>query len=152
MKGVFTVNIGVSAVAAPATFIYITVPYNRIIEIISVIVTNKTVATTEQFECGLYRVQTLGSPTAVELTPIILEGDTETLVTAFGPVTANEPTYETNPLHNEGWLNVLGYRFEPFPENRPYVQPGESVGIRFLSTPLEAFDASAEIVFREIGG
>ena len=64
-------------------------------------------------------------------------------------VTASEPTYGS-ALTQEGAASLPGYRFEPQSDERIYVAPAASVGIRILTTPT-AMDTDIRLTFREIG-
>lgn len=86
----------------------------------------------------------------VTVTPLD-NGSAATAVSAFGPVTSAEPTYDSIALHQEGWNNLLGYRYQPFQDSRALIGASQVVGLRLLTNPPTSFNAVAEIVYREIG-
>lgn len=154
MRGVYEASVKVSAVNAAATMIYITVPANKVVEVLSAEITNCTNETNEQCEATFQKVSSLGTPTAATITPAKLEqGDQAASSTAKGPVTASEPTYSTGPaieVGRAGFPSVAGYKYAPAPEERPLLAGGDTWGLRLLNSPT-AFDLVAVVRFREIG-
>jgi hypothetical protein len=45
---------------------------------------------------------------------------------------------------------LAGYYYDPLPEERPIIAPGATVGLRLTTAPT-SFNATARIVWREIG-
>jgi len=152
MKGVYTVSIPIAALAAAKTALYITAPATKVIEILSASLTNESNETNEQVECCLQRVNVLGAPTKTDVTPAKHEnGDQAATATCAGNVTASEPSYVADTeIGREGFPSLGGWRFDPVPEERMYIPPSGTVGLRVLNSPT-AFDAIAKLTFREIG-
>ena len=151
MKGVYVAQCKISSLSAAKTLMYITAPAALCVEILGASVTNASNETNEQIEVTLQRIGTLGTPTATTLTPSKTEfGDQAAQSTVKGNVTASEPTYSANTLQGyEGVASLGGYRYDPIPEERMYLKPGESVGLQILNSPT-AFDAIVQMKFREI--
>jgi hypothetical protein len=151
MRGVYSANIN-GAVSAAQTLLYITVPANKVVEILGIAVTNATNETNEQCECALQKVNALGTPTATTLTPSKHEaGDQAAGSTVKGLVTASEPSYVANTeIGRMGFASLNGYFFQPAPEERPILAGGDSWGLRLLNAPA-AFNAVVNVVFRELG-
>lgn len=153
MRGVYEAGIRISALAATRTLMYITAPSNRVVEILSIAVTNESNTTNQQLECTLQRISTLGSPTGTGVTPTPTEqNDQAAASTVVGNITASEPTYASGTeIGREGWPSLGGYRFQPVPEERPVIAGGVSWGLRLINQTPTAFDCVVRIVFREIG-
>jgi hypothetical protein len=150
MRGVYTAQAKIAGLNAQKTLMYLTAPAGKVVEIIAATVTNESNATNQQLAVAIDNVTTLGTPTATAVTPTPHEaGDQAAASTVKANVTASEPTYGSR-LTAEGATSLLGYRHEPAPEERLYVAPGASVGIRLLTTPT-AFDCDVRLTFREIG-
>jgi hypothetical protein len=153
MRGVYEATIRVSALAAQKTLLYITAPSSKVVEILSASVTNESNVTNQQLETTFQLIGTLGAPTGTALTPSKLEqGDQASGSTVVGNVTASEPTYTANTeIGREGWASLAGYRYQPVPEERLYIAPSTSWGLRMLNTTPTAFDCDVRVVYREIG-
>ncbi len=150
MRGVYTAATKISGLNAQKTLMYLTAPAAKVVEIIAATVTNESNVTNQQVEIQISNITTLGTPTATAVTPTPHEaGDQAAGSTVKANVTASEPTYGS-VLTQEGAASLHGYRFEPQPDERIYVAPGASVGIRILTTPT-AFDCDVRLTFREIG-
>jgi len=152
VRGVYTAQIKISALAAARTLAYITAPSNKPVEILSTSITNASNETNEQLEATWQAISSLGTPTGTTLTPSKHElGDQAAASTVVGNITASEPTYTANTLVGyQGFSTLGGYFFTPVPEERPIIAGAASWGLRMLSTPT-AFDAIVTITFREIG-
>jgi hypothetical protein len=154
MRGVYEATVPITGLAAAATLAYLTAPAGKVVEVLSASVTNRTNETNEQCECTLHKVSVLGTPTAATITPTKLEqGDQAAASTVKGPVTASEPTYTSAPnveAGREGFPSLGGWRYQPVPEERLVIAPGDTWGLRLLNSPT-AFDAVVRLVFREIG-
>ncbi len=150
MRGVYTASIKISGLNAAKTLLYLTAPSNKVVEVLSATVTNESNATNFQGEVSIENISTLGTPTKTDITPTPHEkGDQAAGSTVAGNVTASEPTYGT-VITREGFASLVGYRHEPQPEERIYVQGDSSIGVRLITTPT-AFDADVRLTFREIG-
>jgi hypothetical protein len=152
MRGVYTADVKISALAAAKTVIYITAPAAKVVEILSSVIENCSNETNEQLEATWQIVNALGTPTGTALTPAKHEaGDQAAGSTVVGDVTASEPSYVANTLNGRsGFSSLAGYMFAPLPEERPIIAPSATWGLRMLSTPT-AFDAIVRVTFREIG-
>jgi hypothetical protein len=153
MRGVYTSGIKISGLSAAKTLIYITAPSGKAIEILGAKIGNApTNGTNQQLEALLQRVSSLGSPTGTAITPTPHEkGDQAAGATVVGNVTANEPAYATGAIWDQqGFASLAGYQHCPLPEERVIVQPGDTVGLRMISTPV-AFDCVVTLTHREIG-
>src|SRR5262245_37705252 len=146
MRGVYSFVIKISGLNAAKTLMYLTAPSNKVVEIIAVTVTNESNATNQQNQVAITNITTLGTPTATAVTPTPHEkGDQATAVLTSGNVTASEPTYGS-VIIQEGFASLAGFRFEPQPEERVYLQGGASIGVRMITTPT-AFDCDIRITF-----
>lgn len=159
MRGVYTAAYRIAGVSAAKTLMYLTVPSNKVVEILSVSVTNESNETNEQLLVGLQRVTTLGTPTATTITPKPHEtGDQAAGSTVKANVTASEPTYPAiaagadipGAFGLEGASSLGGWYFDPTPEERPIVPGGETVGLRLVNAPT-SLDLVVRWTFREIG-
>lgn len=152
MKGVYTAKHKASGVSSAKTLIYLTNTSSKVLEILSAGVTNASNATNQQFECTLQRISSLGTPTATSLTPSKHEtGDQSSTITAKGNVTASEPTYSSDTeIGYSGEPTLGGWKFDPIPEERMYVEPSASIGLRLL-TAISSADLTSYIRYREIG-
>jgi hypothetical protein len=141
-------------VTAAQTLLYITVPANKVVEVLSIDITNSSNETNEQCEATLHLVSSLGTPTAATITPSKLEqGDQAASSLVKGPVTASEPTYTSSPnieVGRKGFASLAGYQFAPVPEERPQLAGGASWGLRLLNSP-SSVDLVVDFRFREIG-
>jgi hypothetical protein len=153
MRGVYESSIRISALAAQRTLMYITAPSNRVVEILSVAVTNESNTTNQQLECTLQRISSLGTPTGTSITPTPMEqNDQASATVTVGNITASEPTYAAGTeIGREGWPTLGGYRFQPVPEERPVIAGGVSWGLRLINQTPTAFDCVVRVVFRDIG-
>lgn len=150
MRGVYTATARITSLNAAKTLMYLTVPANKVIEILSASVTNDSNATNEQERVSIKRVSSLGTPTATATTPAPMEfGDQAAGTTIFYNVTASEPTYG-QVITAEAWSSLGGFYFDPVPEERPIINGGATVGIYMESTPT-AFNCDLRVTFREIG-
>jgi hypothetical protein len=153
MKGVYTAAGKIAANAAARTLAYLTAPAGKVVEILSVTVTNESNATNFQMEVALANITTLGSPTGfTNPAPTPHEkGDQAAGTSVFvGSNTSTEPTTYGSTITQEGAASLVGYRHEPQPEERIYVAPSANVGIRLITTPPST-DFDVRITFREIG-
>lgn len=158
MKGVYRASIKISGLSTAKTILYITAPATKTIELLSAQIDNATVETNEQLEAVWQKVTTLGTPTATTITPSKTEeGDQAATSTVKGNVTASEPTYgaESSGVYpdshgRKGFASLAGYDFQPTPEERFYIPPSGTYGLRMISTPT-AFDCIVTATFREIG-
>lgn len=150
MRGVYSSVAKISGLNAAKTMMYLTAPALKAVEIIAVTVTNESNATNFQGQVAITNITTLGAPMGTAVTPTPHEkGDQAAGSTTASNVTAMEPTYGT-AIIQEGFASLVGFRFEPQPEERPIVQPASSIGIRMITTPT-SFDADIRITFKEIG-
>ena len=152
MQGVYTFQYQATSVNSSRTLMYVTAPGTQVLEILSAKVTEANVTATEQVECMVSRITSLGTPTATTVTATLTEPTTP----AFGGackanVTANEPTYGATPIDQNAYPNVAGYLYDPLPEERPIVAPSASVGIKLLTAVANTYTFDITITVRAIG-
>ena len=153
MRGVYTAKIRMTGIAAAKTLLYIVAPSTAVIELLEASVTEDGVTTADQLEIGIDRISALGTPTATSVTPSPTEvGDQASGCTVKGNVTASEPTYSTN-LDHQSVFNEAGYYYAPLPEDRDYIPPSGSLGIRLLNpaVPANTYNFVVTAKWREIG-
>ncbi len=154
MRGVYEATISIAALATNETMMYITVPANKVVEILSIEVTNATNETNEQAEVTFSKISSLGSPTATTITPTKAEqGDQAASSTVKGHVTGSEPTYASGPaieFGRKGFATLAGYSYAPVPEERPILAGGDSWGLKLVTT-ISAIQALCVLRFRELG-
>lgn len=150
MRGVYTAGITIPGLASAKTLLLLQPPANMVVEILSVAINNLNSETSEQLAAEVSFVNVTGSPTGDSVTPTKHEiGDAAAGSTVTGDLDA-EPTSYLNPIDKQGFNVLSGYRYDPIPEERPIVKAGSLIGLRLLTAPT-AFDAYAQIVYREIG-
>lgn len=152
MRGVYTAQIKISGLAAAKTLVYITAAAAKPVKILSAEITNASNETNEQCEACWQRVSSLGTPTGSSLTPSPHEqGDQAAAATVVGNVTASEPTYASNTqVGRKGFASIVGYAFQPTPEEQPIIQGGATWGLQILNSPT-AFDCIVNVTFQELG-
>lgn len=155
MRGVFRLVDTISGVTTAKTLLYITVPSDAVIEILSARITCQDEDTSEQIMAELNRISSLGTPTKTDITA----KPTEEGAAAFGGtghsnVTASEPTYdgESDSIFSGGANKLGGWEYVPLPEERVIISPSDNVGLRLIDAIANSSDLTAEIIFREIGG
>lgn len=159
MRGAYVASYQATGVSAAKTLMYITAPATACVEIFSAKVTEVGVTTAEQYDIGLAKITTLGTPTATTITPKVTEtGTSVSACVVKANVTANEPTYEVDggsvPLYldHQGVSNVAGYYYDPLPEERPIIAPSATFGLKLLANPVTSIGfLNIEISYREIG-
>jgi hypothetical protein len=150
MKGVYTSVLKIAGLNSSRTLAYLTAPANKVVEIIGVTVTDESLATNNQMQVAIINITSFNADTHTSVTPTPHEkGDQASGSTTNFNVTANEPTYGS-VITQEGAALLVGYRHEPAPEERIYVAPGASIGVKLITTPT-AFDCDVRLTFREIG-
>lgn len=151
MRGVYTAQIDITGLSTAKTLLHLQAPSTGILEILSVNVTNLNTETSEQLEVGLYHVTTVGSPAGTSVTPEKHEKlDAAAAATVLGNLSGEPSAYASKPIDKQGVNNLSGYRYDPLPEERPVVPPSGAIGLRMLTAP-SSFNASVQVVFREIG-
>jgi hypothetical protein len=155
MRGVYTAAAKVPGITSAGTLGYLTTIANKVVEILSVTVTNESNATNYQMEVQLCPITTLGSPSSyTAVTPQKHESGDQAAGTTVNLASGNlrtEPTTYGTPLTQEGAASVVGYRHEPQPEERIYLTNAANFGIRLITTPGASTDFDVRISFREIG-
>jgi hypothetical protein len=155
MRGVYTAAAKLPAITSAGTLGYITAPANKIVELLSIIVTNESNATNYQMEVQLCPITTLGAPSSyAAVTPQKHETGDQAAGTTVNLASGNlrtEPTTYGTPLTQEGAASVVGYRHEPQPEERIYLTNAANFGIRLITTPGASTDFDVRVTFREIG-
>ena len=154
MRGVYIVRYQIASLAGAKTVLLGTVPSSCVVEILEAYLTNANQGTLEQLSIGLSLVTVFGSAAGTSITAANVQkteaGTPNTVVTWLADLSV-EPTYDANPLHVEGVINVGGYRYEPVPEARRWVGVSKSFGLRMLSAPVNSFKAECVIAYREVG-
>jgi hypothetical protein len=159
MRGVYTVNYRISALAAARTLCYVTVASGKPVELLSTEVSNESNEVNEQLMACWQRITTLGTPTATTVTPAKHEyGDQAAASTWKANVTASEPTYGAiaqggaivDALGLKGFPSLGSYLWAPAPEERPLLASGDSWGLRLVIGPSSAADINLNCTFREL--
>jgi hypothetical protein len=154
MRGIYTVTAKLSAIASAQTLLYLTAPAGKIVELQGLVVTNESNSTSYQMQVALTDIGGFpATPTATAKIPKPKEpGDQAAGSAVFVNVTANEPNYAAAARMQRGVPSVIGLTWEPLERDRyEYVAPGQSIGVRLVTTPGAATDFDVEITFREIG-
>ena len=155
MRGVYTAAAKLPAITTAGTLGYFTAPANKVLEILSITVTNESNATNYQMEVQLCPISALGAPTNyTAVTPQKHEAGDQAAGTTVNLATSNartEPTTYGTPLTQEGATSVVGYRHEPQPEERIYLANAAVFGVRLITAPAAATDFDVRITFKEIG-
>jgi len=155
MRGVYTSDYDCSGVVVgPKTLLVLQAPSNGVLEILSSKITSLTAISAEQWQGGLYRINTM-TPAGVFQGNSNLQKhellDPSTVAVSSGYVLSGEPTYSPYPIDRQGFNNLGGYFYDPLPEERPVIRPGDLVGLRLTNAAITSGHISAEIVYREIG-
>jgi hypothetical protein len=160
MRGVYDAPYRIAGLNSARTLLLVTAPATAIVEILSTELTDENNATNQQLTMCWQRVTSLGTPTATTITPSKTEtGDQAAASTVKANVTASEPTYgaaaQGGAIVNMHGLtsgpSVGGLFYDPIPEKKFTIAPGETWGLRLLNAPSASFDASVNASFREIG-
>lgn len=155
MRGVYTVRAQIAALAAAKTVLLGTLPSGTLVELLEAYLTNASQGTAEQLDIGLFLVTTLGTTVGTSITAGNVQktesGSPNTLLTWTADLTTEPTTYNANPYHVEGVINLAGYRYEPVPEARRIIPSGASFGMRLLASPVNSFKAECMITYRELG-
>ena len=154
MQGVYRAVDTIPAVTTPKTLIYLTVPSDRVIEILSARISCQNEGTSEQIYAELNRVATVGAPAGTSITPKPTEELSAAAgTTALSNLTAEPTAYDpkTDAIYSGGDNKLAGWEYTPLPEERAIVKPGGAVGLRLINAITNASDLTAEIKFREIG-
>ena len=155
MRGVYTSAAKAPAITSAGTLAYITVPANKVVEILSVTVTNESNATNYQMEVQLCPITTLGAPSNYTgVTPQPHEAGDQAAGSTVNIASGNtrtEPTSYGTSITQEGAASVVGYRHEPQLEERIYLTNSDEVGIRLITAPGASTDFDVRITWREIG-
>lgn len=151
MRGVYTTQAEITGLVAAKTLVLIQAPATAVVEILSAAISNYDNETAEQWNVGLYKVATLGTPTGTANTPAKHEsGDQAAASTCLVNLSGEPTAYGAVAIDQMGTNNLAGYRYDPLPEDRPIVPPSGAIGLRMLNAPA-SFNATVQIVFREIG-
>jgi hypothetical protein len=155
MRGVYTSAAKAPAITSAGTLAYITAPSNKVVEILSITVTNESNATNYQMEVQLCPITTLGSPSNyTNVTPQQHEAGDQSAGSSVNIASGNtrtEPSVYGTALTQEGAASVIGYRHEPQPEERINLTNGKNLGVRLITTPGASTDFDVRVTFREIG-
>lgn len=152
MRGIYTASIEIASLSAAKTVLLIECASTKIIEILSISLTNENQTTAEQLQIALLRVTTKGSPAGTTANSAVSEiGTAATGATVLGDLSAEPTTYAAPPLYQEGVNNLAGFHYDPLPEERPTIAPSGLVGLKLLANPTNAFKCVATITYREMG-
>jgi hypothetical protein len=156
MRGFYTASAKAPGITSAGTLGYITAPANKVVEIVAVTVTNESNATNYQMQVALTPITTLGSPSSyTAATPAKHEAGDQAAGTTVNIANANgrtEPTtYSGTPMIQEGAPSLIGFRYEPQPDERPVMTNAVNWGIRLFTTPGASTDFDVRVTFREIG-
>ena len=153
MRGVYKANIKIAALATTKTVLLLTVPTNKVVELISARITNSSNATNQQLEATWAKVNVLGTPAGTTLTPSKTEqGDQAAVSTVLGNLTAEPTSYLANTAYGDmGFPSLTGYLFEPLDAEKQYFAGADVWGLRLLTATFSAQDTIVEVSFREIG-
>jgi hypothetical protein len=154
MRGVYSVQSEVTGLNSARSLLVGTNHSAKVLELMDAWITNADVVTPEGMIGAISRITTLGTPTGTAIAAgsvaKLEPGSADTVVTWLANITAAEPTYSSVHARYEGFLNVAGFHWESRPENRIYIPPSASFGLRLLSTPT-SFKAIFGITYRELG-
>ena len=154
MRGVYDASALITSLVAAKTLLYITVPSTKIVEILSAAIENYSNAASEQMLATWQKVNSLGTPTATTLTCAKHEdGDAAAGSVVKANVTALEPSYVADTeLGRKGFPSVAGYFFGGAPEERIYIPPSATYGLRLIAPAVPvSFHCLVRCTFREIG-
>ena len=154
MRGVYTADFTASGIATgPRTLLMLQAPSNGVLEILRASLTNQTNPVSEQLQVGLYRVTAIGAPVFSGVANNMKHEnlDATTTASASGCILSGESTFNANPIDRQGVNNLAGYSYDPLPEERPIIPPGNYVGLRIMNPSVTNTILTAEIIYREIG-
>lgn len=153
MGRIYTAVIKTASVSAAKTLLLITCPADAVYRIVEAHVAAPEDDTNEQLEACFQRVNVLGSPAGTSVTPAPhSKGDAAAGATVLGDLSAEPTSYvASTEWGRRGFSSLGGYHFEPPPDTRPEVSPGDSVGLRLLGI-TSAKVLSVEVVLEELGG
>jgi hypothetical protein len=155
MRGVYTSDYDCSGVVSgPKTLLVVQAPSNGVLEIFSAKITSLDASTAEQWQGGLYRINSMTPSSAFQGSANLQKHellDGSTVAASSGYILGPEPTYNPNPIDRQGFNNFGGYMYDPIPEERPVVKPGEYIGLRLTNATITSGHVNAEITYREIG-
>ena len=153
MRGVYEANIKTAAITAGHTLLLITVPANKVVEVLSASITDNNNATNQQLEAVWQLVGTLGSPVGTSITPTKNEqGDQAAGSTVLGDLTTEPTSYSAGVTQGlRGFASLAGYEYAPVPEERLEMGGGSTWGLRLLTAAPTSFIADVRASFREIG-
>lgn len=153
MRGVYNASIDIDILEAEKTLIYIETPETMCIEVLAAYITNRSLITNQQITGELLIGDIpVVTPTGTTIDPVpteTLSGATN-LTTILGDITDDEPTF-TSSLYKEGSSVLIGFRYDPVPENRIIIPPSKILGLRLAIALETAFDATVTLIYREIG-
>jgi hypothetical protein len=105
-------------------------------------------------EIAIIRITTLGSPSGFSNpTPTAHESGSSAAGVTFGLGSnmSTEPSVFGATITQEGAPSLAGYRHEPQFEERIYMAPSTSIGIKIITTPASSTDFDVRVTWREIG-
>lgn len=66
--------------------------------------------------------------------------------------TVGSPAGTLTVLYNDAFNVQVGFLYQPVPEERPIISPGDLFTVELVGAPTDALTMSGTIVFEEIGG
>jgi len=160
MRGVYSARIVHTALAAAKDLLILTAPANRVIEILSAHISNRTQETNEQLEAGLFRATAAGVGAATAITKKPHEpNDAASGATLEHTYATTQNVLDADPVGTTepGFASLSGWHHTPIPEERIYVtgtaaEPDTNIiALRLITATFTAFDCVASITWREIG-
>lgn len=155
MRGVYTSDYDCSGVVSgPKTLLILQAPSNGVLEVLGAKIGSLTASSTEQWQGGLYRINSMPAANVFQGGANIQKHenlDPSTVAVSSGYALSTEPVYNPNPIDRQGFNNFGGYSYDPIPEERPIIKPGEFVGLRLTNATITSGHISSEIIYREIG-
>ena len=158
MRGVYTLSVDTqTGILDDRTILYAYGPSNMCVEILSARITQLNVDTAEQLGAGVYKISTITGATSDDSGNIRKHEDGDPLcsVICSGTVSAvGTQVVETGtPIDAQGFNNLAGYYYDPIPEERVVLSPGQGVALKLSIAPASnATRFIGEMNIREIGG
>ncbi len=147
---VYSATTEIAAVAAAQTLLTVEAPSDAVVAVLRAYISQLDLVASEMFRAHLQKATDDGTGAAVTPEPHE-EGNA-----AFGGTVQEdhsvEPTYTGIPYENEEFNVLNGWVWVPMPEERIYLSPGETLGLRLDVAPSAGTVVVAGLVFGEIGG
>jgi hypothetical protein len=155
MRGVYVLRDTITAVTTAKELLYIQVPSDSVVEILSARVTCQDEDTSEQMFVTLARA-TGTQAGGDSLTPEPLEtGSVASGCTCKGgntAITGLTQQGDSQAIASHGANKLAGWQYLPLPEERHILSPSTQLTLELIDDLANSSDLSCEIVYREIGG